>query len=143
LPQRPDLKVIITSATIDSERFAEHFGAPGRPAPVIEVSGRTYPVEVRYRPLVPDADDDEPEDRSGGAPRGAHASAAREAQLDQATASCRAADELMAEGPGDILLFCSGERQIRDAGEALEKHLAGGPGPPVELLPLYARLSAA
>ena len=143
LPQRPDLKVIITSATIDSERFAEHFGTPDEPAPVIEVSGRTYPVEVRYRPLVPDADDDEAGDRSDVAPRVTQAGAAREEPLDQATAICLAADELMAEGPGDILVFCSGEREIRDAAEALEKHLDGRPGPGVEILPLYARLSAA
>ncbi|MGC0272176.1 DUF3418 domain-containing protein [Pseudactinotalea sp. Z1739] len=164
LPQRPDLKVIITSATIDSERFAEHFGSPGTPAPVIEVSGRTYPVEVRYRPLVQDTetteDDDEAPGRAGGTGAGTGAgdparsrgsagptrsrgnSGERE-PLDQATAICLAADELMAEGPGDILVFCSGEREIRDGAESLTNHLSGRPGPEVEILPLYARLSAA
>jgi len=158
LPRRPDLKVIITSATIDSERFARHF-APGGPvpddaavggaaaggaaaggartdtsvtpsptlAPVVEVTGRTYPVEVRYRPLA-------------GATKGD--------DKDLMTGIVEACDELMREGHGDILVFLSGEREIRDAVEALEGHL----GPrvrdarhpqAVELLPLYSRLSAA
>ncbi|MEJ2060507.1 MAG: ATP-dependent RNA helicase HrpA [Gammaproteobacteria bacterium] len=115
LPQRPDLKLIITSATIDPERFARHFGD----APVIEVSGRTYPVEVRYRPLV-DPDSDEA-DRS---------------RLEGIVAAC---DELAREGPGDILVFLAGEREIREAAEALRKHHPAG----TEILPLYARLSAA
>ncbi len=144
LPQRPDLKVIITSATIDSQRFAEHFGPEGRPAPVIEVSGRTYPVEVRYRPLVPDVGEEE--DRDEAPPSG------RDEAIDQPTGIVEACDELMAEGPGDILVFCSGEREIKDATEALADHLGRRytrpgerstvPGA-VEVLPLYARLSAA
>src|SRR5690625_2756134 len=112
LPKRPDLKVIITSATIDSEKFAAHFGTGGQPASVIEVSGRTYPVEIRYRPLV---DDD----------------------VDQAGAICLAVDELIAAGPGDILVFCSGEREIRDAADALADHLG-----PRFLRPGEARSSA-
>jgi ATP-dependent helicase HrpA len=123
LPSRPDLKVIITSATIDPERFSQHFaggesGKQSRDAPVIEVSGRTYPVEVRYRPL---ADPDHPE---------------REPR-DQVQGIGDAVDELTAEGAGDILVFLSGEREIRDTAEAL----AGRPS--LEVLPLYARLSAA
>jgi ATP-dependent helicase HrpA len=118
LPRRPDLKVVITSATIDPERFARHFGdAAGRSAPVIEVSGRTYPVEVRYRPLL--EEDAEAPDR------------------DQITAICDAVDELQAEGPGDILVFLSGEREIRDTADALEKRRLRM----TEVLPLYARLS--
>lgn len=149
LPRRPDLKIVITSATIDSARFAAHFGPrtadavaaaahgdavrAGRPAPIVEVSGRTYPVEIRHRPLVPEDDDADP--------------------LDQFTAICRAADELMAEGPGDILVFLSGEREIRDAADALADHLGtrlvptgqtrGHAPNAVEVVPLYARLSAA
>ncbi|MFC4554867.1 ATP-dependent RNA helicase HrpA [Georgenia faecalis] len=160
LPQRPDLKVIITSATIDSARFAAHFGAPTedpahpvRPAPVIEVSGRTYPVEIRYRPLVPD---DEPADEDGDEDAAPQAGPGREADpIDQPTAICLAVDELMAEGPGDILVFLSGEREIRDTHVALGEHLgnryvapgegrsAAGAVGAVEVIPLYARLSAA
>jgi ATP-dependent helicase HrpA len=116
LPTRPDLKVIITSATIDPERFSRHFWD----AKVIEVSGRTYPVEVRYRPLAdPDRPRDEPKDQSQGI-------------VD-------AVRELRAEGPGDVLVFLSGEREIRDAADAL----ADQPGlADLEVLPLYARLSA-
>ncbi|HFG1292614.1 TPA: ATP-dependent RNA helicase HrpA, partial [Klebsiella pneumoniae] len=112
LPRRPDLKIIITSATIDPERFSKHFNN----APIIEVSGRTYPVEVRYRPIVEEADDTE---------------------RDQLQAIFDAVDELGREGPGDILIFMSGEREIRDTADALNKldlrH--------TEVLPLYARLS--
>ena len=114
LPNRPDLRVIITSATIDTGRFAEHFEG----APVIEVSGRTYPVEVRYRPL------DDPEQSE---PR------------DQTEGICDAVEELFTEGNGDILVFCSGEREIRDAADALNDLAL----PHTEILPLYARLSAA
>ncbi|HEY4315885.1 MAG TPA: ATP-dependent RNA helicase HrpA [Actinomycetes bacterium] len=124
LPRRPDLKLIVTSATIDTARFAEHFDG----APVVEVSGRTYPVEVRYRPLYgvadPSVDLVADEDR------------------DQTTAVLDAVDELMAEGPGDILVFFSGEREIRDTAEALRPHLARK-REQVDVLPLYARLSAA
>jgi ATP-dependent helicase HrpA len=119
LPRRPDLKVIITSATIDPERFSRHFAArDGAGAPIIEVSGRTYPVEVWYRPL---ADPDQPE----AEPR------------DQTQGILDAVEELRREGPGDILVFLSGEREIRDTADAL----AEVPG--IEVLPLYARLSAA
>jgi ATP-dependent helicase HrpA len=117
LPARPDLKVIITSATIDPERFSKHFWD----APVIEVSGRTYPVETRYRPL---ADPDRPEDEP----------------KDQAQGICDAIAELRREGPGDVLVFLSGEREIRDTADALAD--AAGQAD-LEVLPLYARLSAA
>ncbi|MBE9376244.1 ATP-dependent RNA helicase HrpA [Saccharopolyspora sp. HNM0983] len=117
LPRRPDLKVIITSATIDPESFSRHFGG----APVVEVSGRTYPVEVRYRPLVDSTDDSE------------------DVLRDQTQAITDAVHELCAEGPGDILVFLSGEREIRDTADALGKQNLTD----VEVLPLYARLSAA
>lgn len=133
LPQRPDLKVIITSATIDPQRFANHFGTPEKPAPIIEVSGRTYPVEIRYRPLSqPPAGMDE-EDASDDE---------LEEDRDPLDAVCDAVDELAQEAPGDILVFFSGEREIRDAAEALNariqsnRRLAG-----TEVLPLFARLS--
>ena len=117
LPRRPDLKLIITSATIDPERFSRHFGG----APVVEVSGRTYPVEVRYRPVGLDADDDR----------------------DQTQGILDAVDELCREGPGDVLVFLSGEREIRDTADALRGHsFPRSPGG-VEVLPLYARLAAA
>ncbi|WP_411761815.1 ATP-dependent RNA helicase HrpA [Streptomyces tunisiensis] len=115
LPKRPDLKVVITSATIDPERFSRHFDD----APIIEVSGRTYPVEVRYRPLLKEESDD--------------------ADRDQITAITDAVEELMAEGPGDILVFLSGEREIRDTADALNKKRYRS----TEVLPLYARLSHA
>ncbi|MCA6096664.1 ATP-dependent RNA helicase HrpA [Streptomyces sp. SCA3-4] len=122
LPRRPDLKIVITSATIDPERFSRHFGD----APIVEVSGRTYPVEVRYRPLL--EEDSTDTDR------------------DQVTAICDAVDELQKEGPGDILVFLSGEREIRDTADALEKKFTrtgGALGQSTEILPLYARLSHA
>ena len=147
LPQRPDLKVIITSATIDSERFAAHFGVEGRPAPIIEVSGRTYPVEIRYRPL----DGVEPEPDSSQT-NSATASASTDEPRDQVTGILDAVDELMTLGPGDILVFLAGERDIRDTEAALIDHLgpryaanessARLPGN-VEIIPLYSRLSAA
>ncbi|CAL2056412.1 MULTISPECIES: ATP-dependent RNA helicase HrpA [Streptomyces] len=115
LPKRPDLKVVITSATIDPERFSRHFGD----APIVEVSGRTYPVEVRYRPLLEAESED--------------------ADRDQITAICDAVEELQAEGKGDILVFLSGEREIRDTADALEKKKYRF----TEVLPLYARLSHA
>jgi ATP-dependent helicase HrpA len=122
LPRRPDLKVVITSATIDPHRFARHFtvaanGGAAQPAPVVEVSGRMYPVELRYRPIGPPEADGEARD------------------LVQAIID--AVDELTAEGPGDILVFLSGEREIRDAADAL----VGQGRPNTEILPLYARLS--
>ncbi|MET0788124.1 MAG: ATP-dependent RNA helicase HrpA [Cellulomonas sp.] len=137
LPRRPDLKVVITSATIDSARFARHFAsADGEPAPVVEVSGRTYPVEIRYRPLSPDVEEGAPARKRGAEDR------------DPMTAICEAVDELCAEGPGDILVFLSGEREIRDAEDALRGSLGPRVSDPrspgaVELLPLYSRLSAA
>ncbi len=129
LPKRPDLKLVITSATIDPERFAAHFAAAdGTPAPIIEVSGRTYPVEVRYRPLLELAEDDEE-----GEP----------VVRDQTEAIVDAVRELSAEGPGDILVFLPGEREIRDTAEALgELQPANRPGT-LEVVPLYSRLSAA
>jgi ATP-dependent helicase HrpA len=114
LPRRPDLKVIVTSATIDTERFSLHFGA----APIVRVSGRGYPVEVRYRPIG----------EEGREP-------------DQAQAVCDAVAELFDEAPGDVLVFLSGEREIRDTADALSRALPPGPIP-TEVLPLYARLSA-
>ncbi|GIA14556.1 ATP-dependent helicase HrpA [Vibrio cholerae] len=114
LPRRPDLKVIITSATIDPERFSKHFNN----APIIEVSGRTYPVEVRYRPLA--GDDDSESDR------------------DQLEGIFQAVDELCDEGLGDILIFMNGEREIRDTADALSKRNLRD----TEIVPLYARLSA-
>ncbi len=130
LPRRPDLKVVITSATIDPERFSRHFArfaavpaqrSAEQPAgaPIIEVSGRTYPVEVRYRPLLEEGSED--------------------SDRDQITAICDAVDELQAEGPGDILVFLSGEREIRDTADALNKRNLRF----TEVLPLYARLSHA
>ena len=119
LKKRPDLKVIVTSATIDSERFAKHFAdEKGRPAPVLTVSGRTYPVEIRYRPIE---DEDETDDKS---------------LMNAISDAC---DELTREGPGDILVFLPGEREIREAAEALMRSQP----PTTEILPLYARLSAA
>ncbi|MFD9331027.1 ATP-dependent RNA helicase HrpA [Streptomyces sp. NPDC060065] len=115
LPKRPDLKVVITSATIDPERFSRHFGE----APIVEVSGRTYPVEVRYRPLLEEEGDD--------------------SDRDQITAICDAVEELQGEGKGDILVFLSGEREIRDTADALTKKNYRF----TEVLPLYARLSHA
>ena len=127
-PRRPDLKLIIASATIDADRFSRHFGG----APVIEVSGRTYPVEVRYRPLAAVSPPGEADDADGAAGEGGGASDPIEAIGD-------AVAELLRDGPGDVLVFQSGEREIRDTAEALTGRL----GPKVEVLPLYARLSHA
>ena len=160
LPRRPDLKVIITSATIDSARFAEHFGRrenerreagdrgessaePADPAPVIEVSGRTYPVEIRYRPLladdgldvgpghtphgagghVPGDDSDGPNSPDARPAPGPAPSSAPQEDRDQVTGILDAVDELMAAGDGDILVFLAGERDIRDTEAALIDHL--------------------
>lgn len=121
LPRRPDLKVIITSATIDAERFARHFAdRNGNPAPVIEVSGRTFPVDVRYRPLHETNEDD--------------------AEIELTDAIVDAADELANEGKGDILVFLPGEREIRETAEALRKSPLRRDD---DILPLFARLSAA
>ncbi|WP_240162418.1 ATP-dependent RNA helicase HrpA [Glaciimonas sp. PAMC28666] len=145
LPKRPDLKLIITSATIDADRFARHFGHDDKLAPVIEVSGRLYEVEVRYRPV-------DNADRSGvnpaanaaksgasAAPNAAPNAAQRDRdQRDLMDAVVDAVDELARVGSGDVLVFLPGEREIRDAAEALRKHHP----PHVEILPLFARLSA-
>ncbi|TFC46426.1 ATP-dependent RNA helicase HrpA [Cryobacterium sp. TMT1-21] len=136
LPQRPDLKLIITSATIDPQSFAEHFAAPdGTPAPIIEVSGRTFPVELRYRPLVAevmDTDDDETTDAAPGVDR------------DYIEGISAALDELERESNGDVLVFLSGETEIRDAADALQgKYASSGRTSPTEILPLYGRLSSA
>ena len=114
--RRPDLKIIVTSATIDTDRFAAHFAdVDGVSAPIIEVSGRTYPVEIRYRPILADG------------------------EADQVGGICAAITELSALGDGDILVFCSGEREIRDAADAITAMDLRR----TEVLPLYARLSAA
>ncbi|WP_280268341.1 ATP-dependent RNA helicase HrpA [Nocardia wallacei] len=136
LPKRPDLKVIITSATIDPELFARHFGEPDdtgekvTPAPIVEVSGRSYPVEIRYRPLALEisspSEDDEDDDP-------------RIVDRDPVDAIGDAVTELLAEGDGDVLVFLSGEREIRDTADALRDLRL----PRTEILPLYARLSAA
>jgi len=133
LPRRPDLKLIITSATIEPERFAAHFGTGGRPAPIVEVSGRTYPVEIRYRPLevpVVDTDVDDPDDPDH--------EVVRTEVRDQTEAIIDAVRELEAEPPGDVLVFLSGEREIRDTADALRGEFTD-----FEVLPLYARLSTA
>ena len=122
LPRRPDLKLVITSATIDPERFSRHFGD----APIIEVSGRTYPVEIRYRPLVEDNELDED---------------GEQIVRDQTEAILAAVQELCGEGPGDILVFLPGEREIRDTAEALKGPSQGVRG--FDVVPLFSRLSAA
>ena len=168
LPKRPDLKVIITSATIDAARFAEHFGTAGRPAPVIEVSGRTYPVEVRYRPLADDGmfdedgeddeddDDDElpltpgPSPRSTGA-RGVSRAGrdsksqrpTRRSEPDVQRSILNAVDELSELDQGDILIFMPTERDILETAKSLRGRLLPerNKGRTTEVLPLYARLS--
>lgn len=183
LPRRPDLKVIITSATIDSARFQQHFeSAIGAQVPVIEVSGRTYPVEIRYRPLSPETSV-APQHTEADSPQAVPtASRADTVALDMMSASgfvlededeelallgygagneidyltgiCRAVDELCAQGPGDILVFLAGERDIRDTTQALRDHLgqryigAGladdkSPLDGIEVMPLFSRLSSA
>jgi ATP-dependent helicase HrpA len=136
LPRRPDLKVIVTSATIDPESFAAHFADPRtkQPAPVIEVSGRTYPVEIRYRPLVEKSERPDPK---GGPPK------VTTVERDLFDAIGEAVDELGREAPGDVLVFLSGEAEIRDASDALRGRAGQNRARPVEILPLYGRLSAA
>jgi len=134
LPRRPELKVIITSATIDPERFAKHFArADGTPAPIVEVSGRSYPVEIRYRPLVAESGDDDSDD---GATRD---------DRDIVQGVLDGLDELEREGSGDVLVFFSGENEIRDAADAIRGRLTarGAAGETTEVLPLYGRLSSA
>ncbi|GEO94048.1 ATP-dependent RNA helicase HrpA [Kocuria turfanensis] len=150
LPRRPDLKIIITSATIDPERFARHFapepsGAAGpdaggepEPAPVIEVSGRTYPVEIRWRPLS------EPRSGDGGPDAEDAGDGLEDEDRDPIDAVCDAVEELSHEPPGDILIFFAGEREIRDAQEALQAALHRIRGmSDAEVLPLFGRLSMA
>ncbi|MFI7483253.1 ATP-dependent RNA helicase HrpA [Kocuria sp. M1R5S2] len=144
LPQRPDLKVVITSATIDPERFARHFahapvaGGEPEPAPVIEVSGRTYPVEVRWRPLS------QPRSGDGGQDAEDAGDGLEDEDRDPIDAVCEAVAELAAEPPGDILVFFAGEREIRDAQEALQGALKRIPRmADAEILPLFGRLSMA
>ncbi|MGW0356952.1 ATP-dependent RNA helicase HrpA [Nocardia nova] len=145
LPKRPDLKVIITSATIDPELFARHFADAdsGEPAPIVEVSGRSYPVEIRYRPLAPDmaGTDDEDDFEEEPAPRRARQSGRGSAEdaRDQTDAIGDAVRELLAGGDGDVLVFLSGEREIRDTADTLRDLKL----PRTEIVPLYARLSAA
>jgi ATP-dependent helicase HrpA len=123
LPSRPDLRVIITSATIDAQRFSEHFGSAEHPAPIVEVSGRSYPVEVRYRPMT---GNDE------------------EGEIDLAGAVLAAVDEALASGPGDMLIFMPTERDILATAKALRgRSIARAYSESIEILPLYARLSTA
>ncbi|MCB0957268.1 MAG: ATP-dependent RNA helicase HrpA [Ilumatobacter sp.] len=152
LPRRPDLKLVITSATIDTERFAEHFGTDGVPAPVVEVSGRTYPVEVRYRPYGAAAgwndddrlDDGDPGDEAPGRGRDRPRTEDTD-ERDQVQAVIDAvaelADPAQGGGPGDVLVFLSGEREIHDTADALRRD-ATERFRQLEVLPLYARLSA-
>lgn len=137
LPRRPDLKVIITSATIDPESFAKHFAdhRTGEPAPIIEVSGRTYPVEIRYRPLIEEREVIDPKTKQAKT---------RKIERDVFEAIGEAVDELGRESRGDVLVFLSGEAEIRDAADALQGRAGrGGPANRTEILPLYGRLSAA
>ncbi len=132
LSRRPDLRVIITSATLDAQRFARHFGTAAAPAPIIEVSGRTFPVDVRYRPLA--------KGDIGGT--GTEREADDEEELEEAIAAT--AEELWREGPGDILVFLPGEREIRETADLLRRELARRPyARQLEILPLFARLSVA
>lgn len=136
LPQRPELKLIITSATIDPASFAKHFAADdGTPAPIIEVSGRTYPVEIRYRPLLAEAAIDDDDEISDAAPA---------VDRDYIEGISAALDELEQESTGDVLVFLSGETEIRDAADALQgKFASRDRTSPTEVLPLYGRLSSA
>ena len=128
LPRRPDLKLIVTSATIDPESFAAHFAAAdGTPAPIVEVSGRTYPVEIRYRPLVSEQSEDDEGDASD--------------DRDYLQGITDALAELAREPSGDVLVFLSGENEIRDAEDAVRA--ASGPSRETEVVPLYGRLSSA
>ena len=140
LPRRPDLKVIVTSATIEPQRFAKHFAASGADAPIVEVSGRGYPVEIRYRPLeLPAAG---PMSGDGGDesqdPDDPDHEVVRVEPRDQTEAIIDALAELSTEPPGDVLVFLSGEREIRDTAEAVRAAMADA-----EVLPLYARLPTA
>jgi ATP-dependent helicase HrpA len=132
LPRRPDLRVIITSATIDPEKFAAHFARPdGTPAPIIEVSGRTYPVEIRYRPLIEQVGSTGTDKDGDG----------EVLVRDQTEAIVAAVDELRADTAGDILVFLPGEREIRDTADVLARKAEGPRG--FDIVPLFSRLSAA
>ncbi len=142
LARRPDLKIIVTSATIDADRFARHFSSIRGPAPVLRVSGRLYPVEIRYRPFD---DTDAPAPRPGAVPAraapppaGSAGPAAPKEAKSPVQAVLDAVDELVTAGRGDVLVFLPGEREIREMAEALRKHHP----PATEILPLFARLSA-
>ncbi|MDP1692317.1 MAG: ATP-dependent RNA helicase HrpA [Burkholderiaceae bacterium] len=145
LPRRPDLKVIVTSATIDADRFARHFASEDGPAPVIQVSGRLFPVEQRWRPFEWN---EAPKATSSPAPQGGAPSLGRPGgrpERDLNVAIAEAVDELWTGAPqGDILVFLPGEREIREAADHLRKHLAHSPAKRhTEILPLFARLSQA
>ncbi|MES2237882.1 MAG: ATP-dependent RNA helicase HrpA [Pseudomonadota bacterium] len=131
LPKRPDLKVIVTSATLDAERFSQHFSSNEKAAPVIEVSGRLYPIETRYRPWS-----EMPVANASFAGKGTTDRDINEAIVDAVSEAHRA-------GPGDVLVFLPGEREIREAAEALRKHSFSTMAPGLEILPLFARQSAA
>ena len=137
LPKRPELKLIITSATIDPQSFATHFAAAdGTPAPIVEVSGRTYPVEIRYRSLVAEVTTEDEEDPT--------TDAAPPVDRDYIEGITAALDELERESNGDVLVFLSGENEIRDAADALQgKFASSASTSPTEILPLYGRLSSA
>ena len=141
LPRRPELKLVITSATIDPERFSQHFGG----APILEVSGRTYPVEVRYRPLLASELADELAGGSGEDDEGDSLDERDEVvgdDRDQTEGILDAVRELAAEGPGDVLVFLPGEREIRDTADALSDLVQEREFRGTEILPLFARLSA-
>ena len=163
LPERPDLKVIVTSATIDPESFAKHFAdATGAPAPIVEVSGRTFPVDIRYRPLVGEADLSkersarEARDKAGDATpvpadlpdvrdpaeQAPADEVAYDVEGDEVAGIVQALRELDREAPGDVLVFLPGEAEIRDAADAVRGAYARGAAP-TEVLPLYGRLSSA
>ena len=132
LPRRPDLKLIITSATIDAERFSSHFATGGKPAPVVEVSGRLYPVDIVYRP-VRDKDED------SLARDDARSRLGSDEERDLIDAIVDAIDECARYGEGDVLVFLPGEREIRESADALRKHHGGR----IDVLPLFALLSQA
>jgi ATP-dependent helicase HrpA len=158
-PKRPDLKLIVTSATIDADRFARHFASPAGPAPVIQVSGRLFPVEQRWRPFDHEAAPRTPSTAASTpaatavsaasvastAPSPSRAVGARRREADLEDAIADAVDELWRAGPGDVLVFLPGEREIREAAEHLRRHFAASQrgGPQAEILPLFARLSQA
>lgn len=134
MPRRPDLKIVLSSATLEAERFAAWFGG----APVVQVSGRTHPVEIRYRPIA-GAPEPALEGEQAGIPPQGKPAGTRTGETQTVAAILAAVDELASAGPGDVLVFLPGEREIREVQEALRKHHPPG----TEILPLYARLSVA